>query len=1314
MELHKGPGVSLQKKRMTMILKIKYLFLLCLPLTVYSLTLDGVKTEVMTEEKIVLHITLTNPVQDHAYLEGERYLRYSFQEASQTRQVDNYLMRVLNIPLSLPYNDYPQIKVEVIKSRPFVRVNKTNSNQLVSFSEIRLFRSTPITDLIIDPFALNDVFIQEARVEILFPSTDSKGLSLNTDEKTYVRDMVLNPIHARSVKLKQPVALNKRTDIQVSGTWYQIGIRETGIYSITGQYLQDNGVVIANLDKSGIRMYVSSTRGRPYTSKLPQAPYIQEIPVIITGDSNGPLGRQDKIIFYGESVSGWKPILSGGAELSSFNMNTYETINHYWIFIPDTDMPDASRMHMYSNTFNSDAEKQSFYWGRMHHEKEEANLIQGGTNWYGESFNGPASNRMIQLSLVSPAPDLHGDAYVRFGVAGASKTGYTTHRHDFEFSLNSQVIWGKITAFDYTESSKMMQIDSDILNENNSLLITYTGNNDNTKAFLDYVDIIYPARLTANDDYLHIWYPPQSRPVSFDVKGFNSPLIYVFDISDPLEPRYFMSGDEQFTLYHSRTELAPEYLFLTESHFKTPATFKIPSVTPVLPVTYDQTNMVIITHRDFLPAAERLKEFRETRVTNPLKVTIYTMDEIYAKFSAGNQDPHAIRNLLYDMSIRAPDPSPYYLLLFGDGDYDYRNISGKSKIFVPQYCITTGSIIHTRNTDDPFVYLSSDTDNTPDMAVGRIPSNSLKEADNYVDKLISYENREVTGDWQMRVTLIADDPTNPWPNEPEFIRDTENTILPTFPKAFKINKIYLTEFPELYDPTIGSMGRVGAREAVLEAFTRGTFLMNYVGHGSPFVWAQEYIFTKDRDLNQVRTNGQYPFIVAATCDWGRSDYIGIQSMGEEMVNAENNGAIGVVASTRGVINLDNIDFTKKMYEYLFPDNNNSTRCRTMGTAYLTGKIQAWSNLNVSKFQYFGDPALTPAVPRMNGVIAVQGGDTLKALSRVNVDGYVIDLDQNRITDPPLNGWIELYDSERSITREYRYLSGGTYRTGSLNYSLPGSRLFTGQISIVNSDFSARFVIPKDIQYEGENGIIRLRYASDDYTIEGAAYKDKLILAGSSDTVSADFTGPVITLMTENELFSSSSIIISDTSNLIIHLKDPAGINITGSPGHAITMSTGGKESDLTSLFVYERDSWQEGRIILQAGKWFIEGEQEVEISGFDNFNNFANETFYIQMVSYHDDILMDVMNFPNPFQSSTHFTFRNLQSGDISIKIFTLNGLLIEEIYGGYKDRGFNSVFWDGYDSFGEKPASGIYLYTLKLDHDNGTETSRGKLVLLP
>ncbi|MGC9512104.1 MAG: type IX secretion system sortase PorU [Fidelibacterota bacterium] len=1295
---------------------LKYIFLLCFPVVVLAGLPDGITRENSREDQLVFHLRFSNPHEDTLWIEGQERARITFAESNATRDDSVCLTRVLRLPLALTGMDIPDVRFQVLESVPF-RTNRLHADgEFVRFSPVRIFRTVPLADLIVDPFAISGKFITEARLILeMKPSPDLKHTrSPGSEEEAFFRHGVINPENVRITLPQINRQLQKAFSRAETGTWYRLGIRGTGMYEISGQYLEDNGLVLSELDKNRIHLYVSATRGRPYSTALPESPYIREIPVLITGNTEDPLRRQDKILFFGESVSGWYSRSEDGPQYAAFETNPYETVNHYWLFIADTPDTDPLRMSPIQDDTGADAVNLPYAWGRMHYEKDEANLIQGGTDWYGESFSGPGALRTIQIFLNNPAPEYHENAYIRFGVAGASKTGLSTHRHDFEFTLNNEVIWGVITAYDYNDASKVFQIHTDILQENNTLLIEYTGNGDNTKAFLDFVDIIYPMGLEAADDFLRIWHPVSDMPLAFPVSGFTGNLVYIFDVSDPLNPRYQIQNQSSFSIIHSRTGLEADYLVLSESRFQEPLFMELSDKSPQLPESFEQTDMVIVTYKDFLPAAERLKEYRESHPSHPLSVGIYTMEDIYAWYSGGNQDPHAIRNLLYDMTQRAPQPSPFYLVLLGDGDYDYRNISGKSKIFVPQYEISAGSIIHTRNTDDPFVYLSSVSDESPDMAVGRIPVNSLEEAQNYIQKLIDYETRETPGEWQMRATLIADDPTNPWPNEPEFIKDTEYKIQPVLPKAMKFHKIYLTEFPELYDPTIGSMGRVGAREAILEAFQQGTLLMNYIGHGSPFVWAQEYVFTKDRDLNQVQTNGMYPFIVAATCDWGRSDYIGIQSMAEEMVNLTDNGAIGVVASTRGVINLDNVDFTRKMYNTLFPESQSSTRCVTVGNAYLQGKIQAWSNLNVSKFQYFGDPALMLAIPRMGGEIHVENQDTLKALSLVSVKGTVFDQEQNKINQEGLTGWIELVDSDKQIARDYRYLSGGTYRTGTLYYTLPGSRLFTGAISIENGEFNTRFMIPKDIRYEGNNGKIRLRYASPDYRLEGAAFVDSLILAGSSDTVSADFTGPEIVLQTHGESFASSSILVSDTADLIIRIKDPSGINITGATGHAIIMRRDGLETNLTSQFIYDKDSWKEGSITLPVKQWFGEGEQTLEISAFDNFNNFSSETFYLQVISSGESILTDVMNFPNPFRESTQFTFHNMQAGEVDIKIFTLSGALIQSLDGGFIDKGFNRIPWDGRDRFGEWPAAGIYMYTLSLKHDTGESSARGKLVILP
>jgi len=73
-----------------------------------------------------------------------------------------------------------------------------------------------------------------------------------------------------------------------------------------------------------------------------------------------------------------------------------------------------------------------------------------------------------------------------------------------------------------------------------------------------------------------------------------------------------------------------------------------------------------------------------------------------------------------------------------------------------------------------------------------------------------------------------------------------------------------------------------------------------------------------------------------------------------------------------------------------------------------------------------------------------------------------------------------------------------------------------------------------------------------------------------------------------------------------------------------------------------------------------------------------------------------------------------MQAGEAEIKIYTLSGSLLQSLHGGFVEKGFNRIPWDGRDHYGEWPAAGIYMYTLSLKHDAGESSCRGKLVILP
>ncbi|MCC6395380.1 MAG: hypothetical protein IT282_00055, partial [Bacteroidetes bacterium] len=95
--------------------------------------------------------------------------------------------------------------------------------------------------------------------------------------------------------------------------------------------------------------------------------------------------------------------------------------------------------------------------------------------------------------------------------------------------------------------------------------------------------------------------------------------------------------------------------------------------------------------------------------------------------------------------------------------------------------------------------------------------------------------------------------------------------------------------------------------------------------------------------------------------------------------------------------------------------------------------------------------------------------------------------------------------------------------------------------------------------------------------------------------------------------------------------------------------------------------------------------------------------------------LMRVYNYPNPFSSSTEFTF--VLSGarppeGLTIRIFTITGRRIQEIYVPPTDLrvGFNRIWWDGRDRDGDEIANGYYFYKIQGEGEGKVETAIEKM----
>ena len=129
--------------------------------------------------------------------------------------------------------------------------------------------------------------------------------------------------------------------------------------------------------------------------------------------------------------------------------------------------------------------------------------------------------------------------------------------------------------------------------------------------------------------------------------------------------------------------------------------------------------------------------------------------------------------------------------------------------------------------------------NLLDVAVGRLPAANIDEARIFVDKIIAYEtDRDFLKDWKNRICFVADDEDN----NLHFL-DAEKASFTASGQdsTYNIDKIYLDAYNQV--STSGGNRYPDAKNAFLDVMFKGSFIVNYLGHGGDDGWTQERIFT---------------------------------------------------------------------------------------------------------------------------------------------------------------------------------------------------------------------------------------------------------------------------------------------------------------------------------------------------------------------------------------------------------------------------------------------------------------------------------------
>jgi hypothetical protein len=81
-----------------------------------------------------------------------------------------------------------------------------------------------------------------------------------------------------------------------------------------------------------------------------------------------------------------------------------------------------------------------------------------------------------------------------------------------------------------------------------------------------------------------------------------------------------------------------------------------------------------------------------------------------------------------------------------------------------------------------------------------------------------------------------------------------------------------------------------------------------------------------------------------------------------------------------------------------------------------------------------------------------------------------------------------------------------------------------------------------------------------------------------------------------------------------------------------------------------------------------------------------------------------IQNMPNPFATVTTIKYQLTTVGRICLKIYNINGQLINTLVDDYKQPGMYSETWNGKDSSGRTVANGLYFYRLEADEYSATK----------
>ena len=1108
------------------------------------------------------------------------------------------------------------------------------------------------------------------------------------------------------------------------GKWVKIKVEENGIYQITAQQAQQWGLG----DIAQVHVY---GMGGGAMSDYMEADTPDDLPAV-------PMVRiGDRILFYGQGPTTWKMTKDG---YHVPRQNPYSTAGYYFVTSgegSDEEIPASTR------TTAATGERVTHATALLFHEREQANPGQTGRIFLGEDFSNTRT-QTFSFDLDGLVSGSTVKTYTNFAAQVLLKNSSTAYsRVDAKYNgTNLPAGTTKLATvtdvshehYDIAGQPYDFELDG---TSHLDFSITYVppAQGNVLLARLDYIAVNYQRRLAPENDAI-IFAADQGRTdVQYVVAG-DPETLHVWDITSPDAPRVISTtaGADGVSFSPSSSATMMCVAFDELSSYPTPS---LEGTVANQDIHGEEIpDMIILSPTEYMTQARQVGALHES--VDKMRVLVLDHKTVFNEFSSGTPDAIAYRQLckyFWDRGASEDGHKLGYLLLMGNGTYDNRLLTPEVRAMSYPALLTwqsedSGGESVSFVSDDIFGVLGDNAVSNfyqydLDIAVGRLPVQSLAEARTAVSKLTKYVTRPDYGAWKNNVLNVADDE-----DAAQHMVQAESAI--TLSRAnggedYNYERIYIDAFTQQGNGSTRKYPDASTR--MFNYLKDGVVWWNYAGHASPNVWTADGLLTA-RDVNENLYYRHLPVLMAATCEFARFDERS-RSGAELMLGNASGGIIASICPARLVYMSQNKQYQDQVASFTFTRDEQKLPRRVGDVARLaknmSRRISGVVASNNARYVLLGDPAMRPAFPTHRVVVDAINGKPVdpddmpvfQARQTITFTGHIEDQTGQRATTFNGNMVSTLYDCEQSVTTHGYYTSNPSDGK-QFTYDEHSNRLAINVDKVHDGEFTVTVTIPSEVTVSYDNyrpSLINLYAYNETDSTEANGANSDFYIYGYDDTVQGDVDGPTIeTFYLNTEDFKNGDN-VNEAPLVLAEISDESGINFSSAViGHSITLTLDDVTtySDVSSYYIPVEAAKGNAGAIQYPLSGLADGYHTLKLKVWDVYNNSSEKTIEFYVVGGLKPDVLNVYCDANPASIETNFYVKHNRPNatvTVTIEVFNLMGRQVwSSTQTGQSDL-FTSfpITWDLNAQGGGRVPRGIYIYRASISTDGEHYTSKSK-----